>query len=111
MTFKIGMKVVCVDGRRHRSSECVGAIPPSLGHVYTIREIRTNPRTGIPGFLLVEIRNNLVSSVIDGVGEPYFSSTRFRPAVSPKQQVSFTTNAPLDSEKWDCRRKRVEVVS
>ena len=87
--FRVGQKVVCVEGGAHGSSECEDAIVPAVGSIYPIRDIRTNPRTGEPNFHLHEIRNGLVLSVVDGLGEPYFASTRFRPIVSRPTSIEF----------------------
>lgn len=87
--FRVGQKVVCVEGGTHRSRECEDAIVPVVGSIYTIRDIRVNPRTGEPNFHLHEIRNALVQSEIDGLGEPYFASTRFRPIVSRPTSIEF----------------------
>ena len=93
--FRVGMKVVCVDG-----TPKPGWRRPWLveGAVYTIRAFDDNGELK----LCEVIRSN------DSIG---FYRWRFRPAVSPKQQVSFTTGAPRDSDQWDNRRKRVEVMS
>lgn len=91
MTFHVGQKVVCVDGSEHSSCECSGAVMPVAGKIYTIREIRINPRSGIANFHLHEIHNDLVLSEVDGLGEPYFSSTRFRPIIERKTDISIFT--------------------
>lgn len=108
MTFKIGMKVVCVDDVWH-PQHLRSLRRPVKGRVYTIREIDPCFGAGI-AFRLVEIVNPEMTWDDDSRREVAFYASRFRPAVSPKQEVSFTTGAPLDSEQWD-NRKRVEVVS
>ncbi len=98
MTFKIGMKVVCVDA----GLDYMG-LPTNLieGLVYTVEDI--------------PLIHGRVALVVAGAPSWHptkaYRASRFRPAVSPKQQVSFTTGAPRDSDQWDNRRKRVEVVS
>ena len=93
MTFKIGMKVVCVDD----TPDWLGReLVIKKGEVYTIAEM-FNWR-GKLCVRLVEVKTEQA---------PGWYASRFRPAVSPKQEVSFTTGAPLDSEQWD-NRKRVD---
>lgn len=105
MTFKIGMKVVCVDAVQHGRytpwPHGKGMHGLTEGVVYTIRAL--GDFEGTPGCVwLHEIHRPLVGCV-----EFPYALERFRPAVSPKQEVSFTTGAPLDSEQWD-NRKRVD---
>lgn len=109
MTFKIGMKVVCVNASLPPSRAVLGQMRHVMelveGHIYTIAAVGLrHPLDATQGECV------LVEEVQRGWNEPFWAS-RFRPAVSPKQQASFTTGAPRDSRKWDCRRKRVEVVS
>lgn len=90
MTFKIGMPVKCVDASGME-------IWLRTGATYTVAAISHE-------FLNFE-------ELIKPGRDLRFYKWRFRPTVSPKQQVSFTTGAPRDSRKWDNRKKRVEVVS
>lgn len=100
MTFKIGMKVVCVDA----GDAALGIkVPLALNAVYTVADMAPAEYGDGSTIKLVEVAP---ADLLSG----WFYARRFRPAVSPKQQVSFTTGAPLDSEQWD-NRKRVEVVS
>jgi hypothetical protein len=74
----------------------IGPIPtcqPAYGEVYTIAHIH---RDDDGEFLSLD-------------GFDFFAtwySGHFRPVTSPKQEVSFTTGAPVDSERWDNRVKR-----
>lgn len=107
MTFKIGMKVVCVDA----SPVANWAGDPLVeGAIYVVRNVGYNKLTGSWALWLSGMTNRMRRKGIDDLDAGYRAS-RFRPAVSPKQQVSFTAGAPLDSDQWDNRRKRVEVVS
>lgn len=81
------MKVVCVDASGNQFL--------SVGGVYTIRGLRTM-RLGDAGLYLEEVSHPHSDA-------PFFAR-RFRPAVSPKAEISFTTGAPKDSERWDNRR-------
>jgi hypothetical protein len=81
MTFRVGMKVVCVNGRG--LSPLVS--PLVEGCVYTIRCITVNvlnPSRGV-GIDLVEIINTFHSN---GFEYGYYSD-RFRPAVERKTSI------------------------
>lgn len=97
--FRVGMKVVCVDDGRYPGQWH----DPNLdgltkGRVYTIRQVGLVCwLDGSEGVRLQEIFRDPVDEDM-----PYFAR-RFRPVTSPKQEVSFTTGAPVDSERWDNR--------
>ncbi len=99
MTFRVGMKVVCVidDDASPR---------PQLvkGRVYTVSHVRVfgSDETWKPGvgILLAEL------PAVETEGDwPHYGAIRFRPAVEPKAEVSFTTGADPDSEQYDNRRR------
>lgn len=87
--FRVGMKVVCVDDGK---MGMMGNPYISKGAIYTVSSVRTDS----VGILCLWL---------DGI--PFgWCAIRFRPVTSPKQEVSFTTGAPVDSERWDNRVKR-----
>lgn len=100
--FRVGMKVCCIKVGRWTNYDGtdVTEASPRYGEVYTIRGFDSS---GKGGLLFSEIRSKDV--YFDGT-EVGWNQIRFRPAVDPKQEVSFTTGAPEDSEKWDNRVKR-----
>lgn len=110
MTFKIGMPVVQISPWREKDTAYSDVRFTECGVVYTIREI-VQVR-GVTALRFHELINpaHRYAWFATPVEQP-FPTWNFRPAVSPKQQVSFTTGAPRDSRKWDNRRKRVEVMS
>lgn len=93
--FRVGQPVCCIKVGEWRPDR-IGHIYkryPAYGEVYTIAHIH---RDGEDEFLS-----------LDGFDffETWYSG-HFRPLTSPKQEVSFTTGAPVDSERWDNRVKR-----
>lgn len=99
MTFRVGMKVVCI------GLPCLpkpGKNFPTEKTVYTIRAIA--PYQGRSLLFLTEIVNAPVFTD-DGFCEQGFNSVYFRPAVSPS--ISFDTSIPADpdSEQHDNRRR------
>ena len=110
MTFKIGMKVVCVDatgGWLSNSGRLVDTNELQKGAVYTVRWVGMHKRTACIRLYEVDRRKRPPGFNLSWSGhdEPWFAA-RFRPAVSPKQEVSFTTGADPDSERFDNRRAR-----
>lgn len=107
MTFKIGMKVVCVDDTQPDQKDL------APWYFYVHNGIRRGDVYTVAATGLVHDADprRLPAIALSEFSDRVFWAHRFRPAVSPKQQVSFTTGAPSDSRKWDNRRKRVEVVS
>lgn len=101
MTFRAGMKVVCVDDEflAHRS---YGETTPRKGAVYTIRGMLVIE--GAQLLHLEEIRNPVIDYNLVTI-EIGFSDSRFRPLTDTKSETSFTQGAPKDSERWDNRRK------
>lgn len=76
-----------------------------MGVVYSIREILT-----VRGVVALRF-NELINPAHSYAGfscavEQAFPASFFRPVTSSKQEVSFTTGAPVDSERWDNRVKR-----
>lgn len=92
MTFRVGQKVVCVDGSDHASYECEGTIMPIEKQIYTIRETIIGPRCGTQHVRLVEILNTSRLTVEDGYGEPWFRCSRFRAIVERKTDISVFTS-------------------
>lgn len=101
MTFRVGMKVVCVDASRGRGEPD----PPLVeGAVYTVASVRYFDQAvsrDAPGYGVTLLE---VSSVETDEYWAEYRSERFRPAVEPKSETSFTQGAPIDSEQWDNRR-------
>lgn len=91
MNFRVGMPVKCINAG-------MGDIDASgilvEGAEYLVKEIE---RFGGRTYL------HLVGVFMG------WRSSRFRPAVSPKSETSFTQGAPLDSEQWDNRRLPARV--
>lgn len=100
MTFRVGQRVVCI---RNGASRFTGARRRRLqvGAVYTVKKYWVS-ECGNPACLLNEI-----APAGDHIA---FDATRFRPAVEPKQEVSFTTGADPESERYDNRRPVVEPM-
>ena len=96
MTFMVNQKIVCVDSSSRPGRYWRGDVP-IVGAVYTVMAIGVD-EDGEIDLSLLEIKN---SEYWNG----RYRAARFRPAVSPKSETSFTQRAPKDSEKWDCRRK------
>ena len=102
--FRVGMKVVCVDdgfsGKYTPWRHYHDLHGLTKGAVYTIRAIGE----------FRGLRDNVWLDEIHRppcFGEEFpYAAARFRPVTSPKQEVSFTTGAPEDSERWDNRVKR-----
>lgn len=84
MTFRVGQKVVCVDDER----PIIRIRPVIRGNVYTIRAVGEEPYyTGEYWVLLEEVRN----SARDDLGELAYRTTRFRPIVERKTDISVFT--------------------
>ena len=83
--FYVGQKVVCVDA---------DGTYLTLNRIYTVIYLRN-------GFIGVD-------DVKDRFGNCGWSPYRFRPVVDDKKEVSFTTVADPESDKWDNRRKVYE---
>lgn len=85
MNFRVGQKVVCVDVNcTHGPWD--GYAYPQLNAVYTVRSKFTNC-DGSPCIRLVEIKNPELRPGF----EPGFGADHFRPAVSPKTDISTFT--------------------
>lgn len=109
MTFRVGMKVVCVDigGMPYRMSSGPYIIP-ALTRVYTVRDILPGwTRNKRAALLLCEITNRVCFWDDNTISEIAFAARRFRPLVDTK--FSFTTAIPADpnSASWDNRRRPV----
>jgi hypothetical protein len=91
-TFRVGMKVVCVDAAEH-----LERVPPlgfkwagdmdglTEGQVYTIRSIYSHPVTGKIGIELNEIVRAHIAAAADHMTG--FAAWRFRPVAYPKQSA------------------------
>lgn len=97
--FRVGMKVVCVKKFREFYRQA-GEVFPTVQSIYTIRGFHSDG----DAIYLSEIHNPLLYG--NGTRECAFLVSFFRPVTSSKQEVSFTTGAPVDSERWDNRVKR-----
>jgi hypothetical protein len=84
MTFRVGMKVVCIKLGWPNSRDVPNR--PVFNQVYTIRAIVDD---GI-GLLLCEIHNPPMDHV-EGYCEPAWWSSRFRPIVERKTDISCLT--------------------
>jgi hypothetical protein len=86
--FHVGQKVVCVSGRSHKREWC-GETDVVVGAIYTIRAIYTEvmqPRLGV-GLVFEEI----IHPAGPRGREPGFYSSRFRPIVERKTDISVFT--------------------
>lgn len=101
MTFRVGQKVVCVDVSGWNDADYLSWSYPRLGEIGTVIGFSFDGEH--PCVLLAEHPNPTAPTALGG-----FRSRRFRPIVEKKTEISFTANAPKDSEKWD-NRKRVKV--
>ncbi len=93
MTFRVGQKVVCVEG----PTRPLTSIQQQIGEVYTVRATRLSAASNIPSVLLDEIVNefNPVSGTEWG-----FYAFRFRPVVENKRKTDIAVfQRILDSVK------------
>ena len=107
MTFRVGMKCVCIDDTYRSTGWRLVLSRPVVGPVYTIREIEVIDGAELLRF--EEIRNPVRNYGL-AVCEIGFSSTRFRPLVDTKTEISFTQGADPESERYDNRRPVVEPM-
>jgi hypothetical protein len=105
--FHVGQKVVCVNAVPKRSSGGIGLHGLTEGAVYTIRSIKTFPLDQRLNLWVEEITRPYGSVCGISFAELPYDSIRFRPAVEPKSETSFTEGAPKDSERWDNRKIKV----
>lgn len=100
--FKVGQKVVYVHHKivDHK----FGNTTPDPNVIYTVRAIGVIGGV-ISAILLQEIRN-APRLWCDAVYELHMNSAFFRPLVENKSEISFTTGADPESEKWDNRVSR-----
>lgn len=101
MTFRVGDPVKCVNAKGDSSW---AGDPLVAGEIYVVRSVGTNHLTGSSCIWLVGMRNRMRRHGILDEDAGYRAS-RFRPAVSPKQEVSFITGADPDSKQYDNRRR------
>ena len=91
MTFRVGQKVVCIDGDFSSYWSVVKHLPEK-GRVYTVRaltECTFGPFKDVPCILLQEIRNPVQLWSNGRVFECPFTAKRFRPVVERKTDISF----------------------
>jgi hypothetical protein len=87
MTFRVGQKVVCINGYDDLAKR-YGCRGPVKGNVYTIREF--DDRGSEPALRLVEITNPLkMHRNISEPIEPAFAVAAFRPVVERKTDIGF----------------------
>lgn len=85
MTFRVGMKVVCILNKPWRPQQGLINMPFYKG-IYTVAEIRT--RKDAVGLLFYELKNPVVEFDDTGnIGEPAFSAEYFRPIVERKTSI------------------------
>lgn len=107
MTFRVGMKVVRVGTYVNEAVRARIALTglkvssPDFGEICTIGSIAE--WRGMTLLRFVEHNNSHLTHLFPI--EPGFKAELFRPAVSPKAEISFTQGAPKDSERWDNRRR------
>lgn len=106
MAFTIGMKVLCIGGGMDEPDPSINR--PIRGSIYTIRTIKPSSRWLGEICIRVNEIHNTPRHYSNGFSEISFRGIRFRPLVERKQEVSFTTGADPQSDKWDNRRP-VEV--
>jgi len=114
MTFRIGMKVVCIYSGPWQLHGHEAA--PSFGGVYTIRRIAADTNSGL-GFLFDEISNK-PDHYLNQTGivfrEKHFRGSRFRPAVSRKTDISIfqamLTPSPVTVDEMNVADHAREIV-
>jgi hypothetical protein len=110
MTFRVGEKVVCVDGNFGESWNVAGALlRPIAGMTYIVRWVGDwNFCDGTALSLrLMEIENPAKNWLLNGVSEAAFVTSRFRPFVPRKTEISFTHGADPSSDQFDNRLVKV----
>lgn len=115
MTFSVGQKIACVDDRERVSMRLNGWFERfrkfhrlhhnlNEGDVYTVIGVKALKCTNGEYVEVLRVHG----AWHFGHPEIGFPSFQFRPLIERKAKISFTANAPKDSEKWD-NRKRVKV--
>lgn len=84
MTFRVGQKVVCIDG--NIGGGCGLETFPIKGMVYTVRAVRWSDWHQSEQLRLVEIENE-PRRYHDGVFECGFNSQRFRPVKTTSIEI------------------------
>lgn len=93
MTFRVGQKVVCVNGVFDRTWDVVPNRPVAK-QVYTVRALAVctfGIHVDTPCILLHEVRNSIDLWEIGGAFESPFWIGRFRPVVERKTDISIFT--------------------
>lgn len=83
MTFRVGMKVVCIDAKNNKGKHWRGD-KPVRGRVYTISGLCVSPDKGEDSLLLLEIKNKH----FDSTG---YLARRFRPVQERKTSIEIFT--------------------
>lgn len=87
--FRVGQKVVCV--WRKPNMKWPGTLPTVVGAIYTVRGIEwiSAPYSeGHPGLYLEELRNE-VRMTTEGMWEPSYRASKFRPVVERSTDITF----------------------
>lgn len=105
MAFHVGQKVEYIGPNFATMVNLYKQITPVRDVTYTVRSLGSC--MGEDAIRLCEVRN-APYEWSTGYHELWMNAKYFRPVTETKSKTSFTEGAPLDSEKWDNRRK-VEV--
>jgi hypothetical protein len=110
MAFRVGQEIICIDDSYHSGWRYVPN-KPVAGQIYIVREIVIGwwQNDEDVGLRLEEIINEPIDWR-GGHSEACFGTWRFRPLTETKSKTSFTEGAPLDSERFDNRRKQRETA-
>lgn len=100
MIFRRGQKVVYVGPDHRVTAAHFGFIAPVPNRVYTIH---SGPELKLP-FGHVDVPRVSAYALVE-LDNLHVAANLLRPVVEPRQDISFTEGAPLDSKKWDNRRK------
>lgn len=84
MTFRVGQKVICISGPVRAFPDDVPQ--PSVGTVYTVREVFLSQKRGELALRLVEIKTRLNRIYGNEFG---YVAVRFRPIVEKKTDIGF----------------------
>lgn len=96
INWHIGMKVVCIKGGGHFWQKDAAELEE--GRIYTIRDMRLNPRSGELNLLLEEVRNLPRLCDNGDFGEPYYGAVRFRPVQTRATDISIFTQMLVPSK-------------
>jgi len=101
MTFRIGQKVVCVDDFWEAPPAADHLIRPQKDQVYTVRDLAPGwISSNGPAIRLEEIINRKTLWQKSGFCELAFKTSRFRPLVERKTDISIFTAMLTPSPKY-----------